>query len=338
MLRYEGIPDVPDLYPCRARDVLASLIGADPAEIALMVNTTSGLNLAVNALPLARGDAVIGTDRDFPANVYPWMALAKERGVEFRQVACDGRLFDENALLAALDAPDVRALAISWVSFESGMRLDLHRLGTACRERGIFFVVDAIQGLGALELDVARTPIDILACGAQKWLLSPWGTGFVYVRRGLVEQLEPRQVGWMSVKGSDDFTRLLNYRLEYWDDARRFEIVTLPFQDFAVMNASLALFHEVGPAAVAERVAEHADHIVDWCEGQPGMCLVTPRERARRAGVVAIAPPDPEGASRRLSAARVSHSLREGAIRLSAHFFTPRSHVERALAVMTEHR
>lgn len=318
----------------RARELVASLIGATAGEIALTVNTSAGLNLAAQALPFTRGDVVIGTDRDFPANVYPWMALAKRRGVEFRQVSCAGNLFDEEGLLAALNEPNVRALAVSWVSFESGMRLDLQRLGTACRERGIFFVVDAIQGLGALPLDVARTPIDILSCGAQKWLLSPWGTAFVYVRQGLVQQLEPHQVGWMSVKGSDDFTRLLNYRLDYWNDARRFEVVTLPFQDFAIMNASLSLFHEAGPAAIAERIAQHADHIVAWAQSEADMRLVTPVDRARRAGIVAIAPPNPREASRRLSALGVSHSLREGAIRLSPHFFTPRSHLERALRVL----
>jgi selenocysteine lyase/cysteine desulfurase len=137
------------------------------------------------------------------------------------------------------------------------------------------------------------------------------------------------------VKGSDDFTRLLNYRLEYWDDARRFEVVTLPFQDFAVMNASLELFHEVGPAVIAERIATHTDRIVAWAQSEPRMCLVTPGDRAHRAGIVAIAPPNPEEASRRLTVAAVSHSLREGAIRLSPHFFTPSSHVERALAVMS---
>ncbi|MBL8960379.1 MAG: aminotransferase class V-fold PLP-dependent enzyme, partial [Gemmatimonadetes bacterium] len=200
----------------RSRALVASLIGATPGEIALMVNTSYGLNLAARSLPFVSGDVVVASDRDFPANVYPWMAMAREVGVDFRLVPCRNRLFDEEALLAAIEQPRVKALVVSWVSFESGMRLNLDRLGAACRARGVYFVVDAIQGLGPLTLDVRQTPIDILACGTQKWLLSPWGSGFVYVRDALVQALEPRQVSWMSMEGTDDFTRLLDYRFAYW--------------------------------------------------------------------------------------------------------------------------
>jgi selenocysteine lyase/cysteine desulfurase len=299
-----------------------------------MGNTTYGLNLAARALPLAPGEIVLIPGRDFPSNVYPWLALERARGVEVQRVACRGRLFDEDLLLAALDQPGVRIMAVSWVSFESGVRLDLHRLGQACRDRGVHFVVDAIQGLGAETIDLSTTPVDIFSCGAQKWLLSPWGTGFVYVRRELVTQLEPQAVGWMAVRDSDDFSRMLDYDLVYRDDARRFEVVTLPFQDFAGMNGSLEVFHEAGPAAIAARVRAKADRIVAWAQATRGMTLVTPAEGARRAGIVAVIPPDPVDACRRLKAGGVAHSLREGAIRLSPHFFTPDAHIDRALGLL----
>lgn len=318
----------------RSRELAARLINASPDEIALTVNTSYGINLAARALPLSAGDVVVGSDRDFPANVYPWMGLEHSRGVRYQQVACDRRLFDEDALIAALDGPGVRVLAISWVSFESGARLDLDRLGNACRERGVFFVVDAIQGLGALTLDVRRTPIDMLFCGAQKWLCSPWGSGFAWVRRELIQQMEPPFVGWMSVKGPDDFSRLVSYALDYRDDARRFELITLPYQDFVGFNASLEIFHEVGPAAIATRVSELAQCIVDWAASQSGVRLVTSPDPAKHAGVIAVVPPDPAAASARLTAAGVTHSLREGALRLAPHFFTPRAHVERALELL----
>jgi selenocysteine lyase/cysteine desulfurase len=318
----------------RSRELVAALIGASPREIALMTNTSSGVNLAARALPLVPGDVVLISDRDFPANVYPWLALERDRGVIVRRVPCRDRLFDESALLAALGEPRVKILAVSWVSFETGVRLDLDRLGTACRANGVYFVVDAIQGLGALTLDVRQTPVDLLACGAQKWLLSPWGTGFAYVREGLIGQLEPKQVGWMSVRDSDDFSRMLAYDLTYRDDARRFEVVTLPFQDFAGMNASLEVFHEAGPARVAARVQDKAQRIVDWALERPGVRLGTPAESRRRAGIVSLETRDAARASERLNAAGIAHSLREGAIRLSPHFFTPDEHIDRALQVL----
>ena len=320
----------------RSRELCARLIGAAPREIALMVNTSYGINLAARALPLTAGDVVLTFDREFPANVYPWMALARASGVELRRVPCaDGRLPDEAALLRAVETePRVKAVTVSWVSFATGYRVDLARLGALCREHGIYLVVDAIQGVGAATLDVARCHVDVLACGGQKWLMSPWGTGFVYVRGELVERLEPAAVGWMSVRGSDDFSRLVDYDFTYRDDARRFEVITLPFQDFAGMNASLELLLELGPGAVESHVASLVTRVVEWTVGRDDVRLVTPADPARRAGIVSVAPRDPAAASARLTGAGVYHSLREGAIRLSPHCYNTPDEVDAALAVL----
>ncbi|MFP5354351.1 MAG: aminotransferase class V-fold PLP-dependent enzyme [Gemmatimonadota bacterium] len=320
----------------RARELLATLTGASASEVALMTNTSYGLNLAARALPLRAGDVVLTSDREFPSNIYPWMALEKTRGVRFERIPCVDRLVDEEAIVAALYRPGVRALVLSWVSFETGFAIDLARIGRACAERGIYFVVDAIQGLGALTLDLSRLHVDILACGCQKWLLSPWGTGFVFVRQALVSTLEPVDVSWMAVRDSDDFTRMLEYDFTYRDDARRVEMVTLPFQEFAGMNAAVELFLEVGPATAAARIAEHAARIIAWSQGRAGVRLVSSPEPRRRSGIVAVIPRDAERASAALGAAGVGHSLREGAIRLSPHWFTPREHVELALEVLEE--
>ena len=318
----------------RSRELCAQLIGARPSEIALMVNTSYGLNLAARALPLRRGDIVLAPSREFPANVYPWMALERV-GVRFECIPCtpDG-ITDEAALLRAMDQPGVRALTVSWVSFATGLRVDLAAIGRACRERGIFFVVDAIQGLGAATLDVSRLPVDVLACGGQKWLLSPWGTGFVYVRDELVQQLEPSAVGWLAMRGSDDFTRLVDYDFTYRDDARRFEVGTLPYQDFAAFNASLELLLELGPEAVACHVEHVVGDAIEWAASRDDVRLVTPAERPRRAGIVCLAPRDPPAASQRLTRTRISHALREGAIRLSPHCYNTHEEMARALAVL----
>jgi cysteine desulfurase / selenocysteine lyase len=318
----------------RSRELCAALIGASPDEIALMVNTTYGINFAARALPLSPGDVVLSSDREFPANVYPWMALEQARGVTYRRLPTADHLADEASLLRALDEPRVKVLTISWVSFNTGQRVDLARLGAACRERGIFFVVDAIQGVGATTLDTRACHIDILACGAQKWLLSPWGTGFVYVRRELIQHLEPNDVGWMSVRSSEDFTRLCDYELAYFDDARRFEVITLPFQDFAGLNASLDLFYEVGLRRVAALVESRATQIIDAVQRRNDLRLVTPADPARRAGMVSVIPRDPVVTSRRLAESGVVHSLREGIIRLAPHFYTSEEELDRALSYL----
>ncbi|HTR77962.1 MAG TPA: aminotransferase class V-fold PLP-dependent enzyme [Gemmatimonadaceae bacterium] len=318
----------------RSRELAASLIGASSDEIALATNTSFGITLAAMALPLAAGDVVLGAQQEFPANVYPWMDLARRRGVEYRLLPLHDGVPSQEELIAALDNDRVRVVAISWVEFASGYRFDLAAVGRACRERGIFLIVDGIQGLGAATLDVRACHVDVFACGAQKWLLSPWGSGFVYVRRELIQALDPPVVSWMSVRGSDDFTRLVDYDLTWRDDARRFELVTLPYQDFAGMNASLELIFELGPAAIEAYVGGLADIAVDWALSRDDVVLVTPSDPRHRAGIVSVCPKDPLAASRRLAQARVSHSLREGAIRLSPHFHNTAEEMALALTIL----
>jgi len=262
------------------------------------------------------------------------MAL-ESKGSIFERLPCIDGLPDEDALLRALDRPRVKVLTTSWVQFATGYRVDLDRLGAACRERGIIFVVDAIQGLGALTLDLARTPVDILACGAQKWLLSPWGTGFVYVRPELVTKLEPQAVGWLSTRASENFASLVDYDLTYLPDARRFEVITLPFQDFSGMNASLELMFELGPGAIAGHVADLTGRIVDWATAQPGVSLVTPAAVGQRAGIVTVRVTSTADAASRLSQAGVVFSLREGGIRLSPHFYNTRGEIDAALEILS---
>jgi selenocysteine lyase/cysteine desulfurase len=315
----------------KARAACARLIGAHPDEIALMVNTSYGLNLAARALPFAPGDVVITSDREYPSNIYPWMELEVARGVKLVRIPCAGVLPDEPAILAALDQPRVRCVVLSWVSFATGYRIDVERIGKACRERGIWFVIDGMQGIGAIPLDVHTSNVDIIACGGQKWLLSPWGTGFVWLRPDLVQSLRPVDVSWMSTVVTDDFSRLTDYDFTYRPSARKFEVITLPYQDFVGLNASLDLFLEVGLAQVYGHVERLTDRIENCAFGTKTVRLVTPADRAQRAGIVAVAPRNPVAASERLTAAGVTHSLREGAIRLSPHFYNTDTEIDSAL-------
>lgn len=317
-----------------SRQRIAKLIGASASEIAMATNTTFGLNLAAFSLPLERGDVVLSPDREFPANVYPWMQLAARRGVEYRRLPCDDGPLDADRLVRELDDDRVRVVTVSWVQFASGARVDLAALGRLCRERGVYFVVDAIQGLGPLTLDLSSTPVDILACGAQKWLLSPWGAGFVYVRRELVQQLQPHDVSWLAVRGSDDFTRLTNYDLTWRDDARKFELITLPYQEFAALNATLELIEELGAANVAAYSQSLADRIVAWACSRSDVTLVTPSGPGQYGSVVSVRPPGAAAASARLSAAGVMHSFREGGIRLSPYFYNTVEEIDRVLAII----
>jgi cysteine desulfurase/selenocysteine lyase len=326
-----------DLFPVlhSARERAASLIGTTASTIALVTNTSHGVNIAARSLPFGAGDVVLSTAGEFPANVYPWLAATKARGAEFRMLPLAGDLPDEEAIMRAIETdPRVKGVALSWVSYWSGHRFDIAAIGAACRKRGIWFFVDAIQGVGAIDLDVVGANVDVLSCGAQKWLLSPWGTGFTYVRQELIAKLEPAEVGWMAQKASGDFGAFLDYDATWHDDARRFEVVTLDFVGFAGMAESLGLFLEVGARAAQAQVRALADRVVQFAGTNREVTLVTPSDTARRAGVLALRVADTAAASQRLKNARVSHAVREGCIRLAPHFYNTIDEIDRALTLI----
>jgi selenocysteine lyase/cysteine desulfurase len=193
-------------------------------------------------------------------------------------------------------------------------------------------VVDAIQGLGHIPVDVRSTPVDILACGAQKWLLSPWGSGFVYVRRELIRELRPAVTGWMAFEGTDDFTRLTQYNDTLRGDARRFELITLPYQDFAGMNASLTLLLQLGIDNIQHHLRRLHQPVLDWA-ARRGVSIVSPTGD-HASGIVCLAPEKVGPAFRALKAAGIICSLREGAIRLSPHAYTTTEEMERVVDIL----
>jgi selenocysteine lyase/cysteine desulfurase len=316
----------------RSRRLAARLIGADPDEIALTTNTSYGLNLAARMLPLEDGDIVLTSDQEFPANIYPWLML-KDKGVRLERVPVTAAGWpDEERILQRLDDPRVRVLAISLVQFHTGYRVDLERLGERCRATGTLLVVDAIQACGVLPVDVRDTPVDLLSCGAQKWLLSPWGSGFLYVNRAWHERLTPPFAGWTAFEGTDDFTNITAYDERWLPDARRFELISLPFQDFAGMNESLDLLLSLGLEEIARHVLGTHEPVRQWA-ARRGVRIVTPTG-PHGSAMICVAMPDLGRAHGALKGAGVSCSLREGAIRMSPHCFTTVEEMERVAVVL----
>ncbi len=303
-----------------ARRLAARLINADPTEIALMPNTTTGINVAARAVPVGRGDVVLTFDREFPTNVYPWLVRAAD-GIVLERIPVTSEGWpDEARLLERLGDPRVRAVSVSLTQFSTGYTVDLEALSRATRATDTMLLVDAIQGVGQLPVDVQRTPVDFLACGAQKWLLSPWGTGFLYVRRELIAGITPTFAGWASFRGTDDYSRLTAYDPEPWPDARRFEVITLPVQDFAAMNAAVGLLLELGVEAIAAHTRAVAAPLRAWAAR--GLGTITSPEGMHGSAIVCVRPNgDVRTAHARLLEAGVNCSLREGSIRLSPHCF-----------------
>lgn len=314
----------------RCRTAAARLIGAEPSSVALTGNTSAGINLAAAALPLPRGSTVVVSDREFPANVHPWAKLAA-RGVRLEIVPADERgCPDQARLLERLDRGDVSAFALSAVQYASGYRADLPLFGSHCRERGIFFVIDAIQALGVVPLDVGEAQADIVATGGHKWLCAPFGTGFVYIRPELILRLNPPAVGWTAFRGSEHLDRLLPYPDQLWDEARRFEVATLPLQDIAGLAESLELLLETGVDNICQHVSSLLDPMITAVQETGAAEIVSDLEPARRSGILCFRSPRGREIFERLAAAGVVAALREGAVRIAPHLYNTPDEMERA--------
>ena len=313
---------------CRAR--LARRIGGQPEEIAFTENVTYGINSAAGALPLEPGDNVILCDREFASNVYPWLRLERSRGVEARMVPNDGGGLTVGLLERYADRR-TRAVSVSSVEFSDGYTADLEAIGAWCRARGIYLVVDCAQSLGVMPMDVRRYQIDFLAGLASKWLLGPFSTGFLYVRRELIGRLLPPFVGADSVKGGVDSVA---YRLDLKDDASRFEGGLPNAPGIAGLNASLALMEEVGFDRIHQQAWQVSGHLICGLQrlgAQLAPCALSDRTRST---IVSFQAPELERTYRFLRENRIACSMRCGYIRMGIHGYNTVEEAEQVLAAL----
>ncbi|HEU4885697.1 MAG TPA: aminotransferase class V-fold PLP-dependent enzyme [Longimicrobium sp.] len=318
----------------RCRRAAARLVGADEDEIALLPNTSFGINLAAQCLPLETGRRVVLSHGEFPANVYPWLALERLRGARVDLLPADTRgKPDEARMLEEVARGDVGILAVSSVQFTDGWVADLEALGRACRANGTWLVVDAIQALGQLPTDVRSCGIDVLATGGHKWLCGPFGTGFTYVRREVIGRMEPHLIGWTSMTASADLERVLDYEYAFIEGARRFEVATQPWQDYAGLGESLELLIEADPSRIRQHVLGLIDPLAAWLESR-GIEVTSDMRPERRSGIFSFRPADPARAHRALVRAGVGCVVREGGVRLAPHLYNQPEDLETVMGVL----
>jgi cysteine desulfurase / selenocysteine lyase len=313
-----------------ARMCGAKLLGAEQDEIAVIHNTTEGINFIADGFPWRPGDNVVTLASEFPSNLYPWMNL-KGQGVETRQVAADDERVDLAAVKRACDSR-TRVVAVSWVGYRTGWRNDLAAMGEIARQAGAFFFVDAIQGLGVLPLDVREIPIDALAADGHKWLLGPEGAGLLYVRRKNLDLLRPCGVGWNSVRQSGDFT---NTAYDIKPDASRYEGGSHCLAVAAGLAESLKLLVEVGPERVSQRLLQVTDRLCDRL-GQAGLHVASCRDAERRSGIVSFDPPgeSPLKLKQDCRARGVVLNARAGRMRASPHVYCTDDDIEKLVAAV----
>ncbi|HEY3825875.1 MAG TPA: aminotransferase class V-fold PLP-dependent enzyme [Bryobacteraceae bacterium] len=305
------------------RVAAAGMINASPREIAVVKNTSEGIATVATGIRWKPGDAVVAFEEEFPANFYPWKRL-EVSGVEVRWLS----IFDD---LDRIDAAcqGARMLAISYVQYLSGYRVNLEAIGEICRRRGCLFVVDAIQGLGAFPIDVRAANIDALAADGHKWLLGPEGCGVLYVRQEVQDEIEPMEFGWTNVAKYFDYA---SRDMALRPDAGRYECGTLNTIGCSGLRASIEFLLEVGVENTAPAVQALGDRV--W-EGVTALGFETLGRRSAEtgAGIVSFRKPGIESHAivRKLRDAGIITAPRQGWVRCAPHFYIAPEEIERML-------
>jgi cysteine desulfurase / selenocysteine lyase len=328
-----------------ARGEIARLIHADETEIALVESTSAGLNVAAAAIPLVAGDRVLLCDLEFMQVALPWIQMREKIAIELDVVPNRSGAVDPEDIAGRI-TPRTRIVVISSVQWNNGFRVNLDAVSKICRDADARLVVDAIQGLGALQMDVRQTPVDFLACGGHKWLTAPFGQGFLYIRRGAQNSLqrapsgylsvEPPEGGWGNYFQTPSITPVRDYR--FTDEARGYEIGgTGNYPGAAGLAASVKLINDLGSGNIERRVRELTDELIDGLS-HIGVPIATPLDPKNRSGIVTF---DLGSAERNIAVMEsllghkvlvsVRYTSGVGGVRVACHYFNTSDDVARLL-------
>ncbi len=310
------------------RAATAKLINASPEEIAIVKNTSEGIATVAMGLDWKAGDRVVAFKEEFPANYYPWLRL-ESRGVVITWLS----IYDPLEKLAAA-LPGARLLAISYVNYLSGYRVDLQAIGELCRQHGCFYFVDAIQGMGAFPLDVERCHIDALAADGHKWMLGPEGNGVLYIRKKWQDAIEPVEFGWTNPANYADYSsRDMTLR----PDAGRYECGTLNTIGCFGQRASIEFLLEVGISTASALIWARAHQLAEGVKGK-GYELMLDHSAETGSGIVSFrhASVDSRVIVSDLKRNKITAAPRQGWVRMSPHFYNSEQEIERVLEVLPE--
>ena len=305
------------------RRKVAAFINAEPDEIALTTNTSSGMNVIIDALE-THGE-VISCDLEFPVSTLPWM----NRRIPVHLVkSVDGAVAIEDIR----EAMNVRTgvICMSHVQYSTGFRIDLEELGSI--KGGHAVVVNAAQSAGAFEIDVKRMKIDALCATGHKWMLSGYGSGFVYLSRELLAQTKPRAIGWLSVE--DPYADRNNEIHLRHDAAARAELGCPHFAGIFALGASVDLITSLGIRNIEERALSLNRFLTQRLSAVGWNVLSPLAEERMRSAETLVEAKDPSEVVAKLAAQKIIVTKKPQGIRVATHFFNNEADVERLIKAL----
>ena len=327
LIRDDDFRDVPE----RLRGLLAELVGGSPEQIVLGNSTSYGLHLIANGLDWHDGDEVLTIDGDYPATVLPWRRL-EPLGVQVRAVWPAAGLLTPGQLAAEIRSR-TRLVAVTWVDSFTGRTLDLDGLAQVCRRAGVLLIVNASQALGARPIDVAVTPVDAVVCCGYKWLCGPYGTGFAWLHRDLLDRLRPQQAYWLAMQTGRGLDEMRGTTVRDDLGVRAFDVFCpAAFASTLPWIAALQLFLDAGVSAVADHDQRLVERLLDGLDTRQYE-LISPRMGPTRSTLIVLGRRDGSTSARhrQLTEAGVDAAYREGNLRLSVHLFNTATEIDHVL-------
>jgi cysteine desulfurase/selenocysteine lyase len=325
--------------PNRIRASIARLIGGKPEEIAATSGASAGVAAVAYGLPWKPGDEIITAKSEFPLQYTTWKPMEQREGVKLKIVAPRERFITADDLIAAM-TPRTRLVSVSLVRFDDGSLLDAARVAAACHAHGALLLLDASQCCGAMPMDVHALGADFVVSAGYKWLLGPFGTGFLWVKSEHLQMVRPGPFYWMAVAGSDNFAALNFDDPKPAPSAKRWDAPEWASYfnfNLVAMDASVEFVERMGP----ERVLAHNRKLIELLfERLPKdrFVLASPLDAAHRGPYGCFAARSLEKTAevyQHLRNENVVVSLREGNIRVSPHLFNTERDIDRLISVVT---
>ncbi|MHA2428245.1 MAG: aminotransferase class V-fold PLP-dependent enzyme, partial [Candidatus Hermodarchaeia archaeon] len=321
--------------PKNLKAALGKLIGAPDEEIILGNSATYGVHLWANGMPLQKGDEVLLVKGEFPASILSWLNL-REHGIIVREIDPEGYVLDVRDVTQAI-TPATKILNATWVDSFTGYQFDAKAIGKACHEHDVLFLLNVTQGLGGQPFNVYKHPVDAITCTGYKWLCGPYGTGFAWMKRDLIDKLDYNQTYWLAMQGDRDMDKMRDYQIRTNLGAVKYDVFgTANFFNFLPWTESIKYLHSQGLDNIKYHNAKLVDLFLTGLDSSK-YNIHSPQEKDERTAIILISYREPErnkAIFKNLQEEKIFIAFREGLLRFSPHLYNTTDDIQKTLGIL----